>query len=67
MRESGIEKFIFQLLFFELGYLLTIYFPSITFHINIENVCMEGTMSQIVYIGSSFYFMKSRKIIMKKL
>ena len=36
------------------------HFPSMTFHIPIENIRLEGTVSQI------FHFMKSRKIIMKK-
>ena len=37
-----------------------------TFHILIENIHLEGTVSQILDIGPSSYFMKSRKIIMKK-
>ena len=36
------------------------------FHILIENIYMEGTMSQIIYLGPSFYFMNSRKILMEK-
>ena len=40
--------------------------PGIKFHRHIENILLEGTMSQICYIGPSFYFMNSRKIIMKK-
>ena len=35
-------------------------------HIPTENIHLEGTMSQIFDIGPRFYFMKSRKIIMKK-
>ena len=31
-----------------------------------ENIHLEGTVSQNFYIGASFYFMKYRKIIMKK-
>ena len=31
-----------------------------------ENIHLEGTMSQNFDIGPSFYFMKCRKIIMKK-
>ena len=37
-----------------------------TFHIPTENIPLEGTMSQIFDIGPRFFFMKSRKIIMKK-
>ena len=29
----------------------------------VENSHMEGTVSQILYLGISFHFMKSRKII----
>ena len=36
------------------------------FHIHVENINLEGTVSQIFYIGPSFYFMRSRKIIMEK-
>ena len=32
----------------------------------LENIWMEGTVSQIFYLGLSFNFMKSRKIIMQK-
>ena len=54
--------------FFNFYFLIQdIFFPTITFHTLIENICMEGTMSQIFDIGPSFYFMKSRKIIMKKI
>ena len=35
------------------------------FHIPTENIHLEGTMCQIFDIGLGFYFMKSRKIIMK--
>ena len=38
-----------------------------TFYIPRENIHLEGTVSQIFDIGPRFYFMKSRKIIMKKL
>ena len=38
-----------------------------TFYIPRENIHLERTVSQIVDIGPRFYFMKSRKIIMKKL
>ena len=31
------------------------------FHIHVINIHLEGTVSQILYIGPSFYFMKSRK------
>ena len=41
-------------------------FPIIKFHMPIENTQIEGSVSQILYIGPSFYFMKSRKIVMKK-
>ena len=34
-------------------------------HIHTENICIKGTVSQIIDIGPSFCFMKSRKIIMK--
>ena len=37
------------------------------FHIPTENIHLEGTVSQIFDIGPRFYFMKSRKIIMKKI
>ena len=35
------------------------------FQIYVENIHLEGTVSQMFFIGLSFYFMKSRKIIMK--
>ena len=37
------------------------------FYIPIENIPLEGTMSHIFDIGPRFDFMKSRKIIMKKI
>ena len=39
---------------------------SLRFHIPTGNIHMEGTVSQIFDIGPRFYYMKSRKIIMKK-
>ena len=42
------------------------YFPSMKFHIPTENIHLEGTVSQIFYVGPRFYFMKSRKIFMKR-
>ena len=36
------------------------------FHIPTENIHLEGTVSQIFDIFLRFYFMKSRKMIMKK-
>ena len=58
-------------LFFNFHYLnwdisLNIHFPNTIFHILIENMYMEGTVSQIFYLRPSFNFMKCRKIIMKK-
>ena len=37
-----------------------------TFHIHTENIQLEGTVSQILYLCPRFYLIKSRKIIMKK-
>ena len=38
----------------------------ITFGTLVVNEYMEGTVSQISYLGFSFYFMKSRKLCYKK-
>ena len=59
-------KLIFSLLFFEPICPLDIHFPTIKFHTLIENIYMEGTVSQILYLVLSFNFMKFRKMIMKK-
>ena len=42
---------------------LNIHLTSITFHMLIENILMEGTVSQNSNLGLSFNFMKSRKIL----
>ena len=63
MRESGTFNFYFLIQDISLN----IFFPNLKFHSLIENICMEATVSQIFDIGHSFIFMKSRKIIMKKI
>ena len=30
------------------------------------DICMEGTVSQIFYMGASFYFMKCRNLFFEK-
>ena len=60
------EYWFFNFYFLNQDISLNIYFPSIKIHILIENILMEGTVSQNVYLGLSFNFMKSRKIFIKK-
>ena len=43
------------------------YFLNIKLCVLIENIHMEGNISQTFNIGPSFDFMKSREIIMKKM
>ena len=40
--------------------------PSLKFYTPTENIHLKGTLSQNFDIGPRFYFIKSRKIIMKK-
>ena len=40
-------------------------FPSLHFLTHLENIHLEGTVSQIFDTGPSFHLMKCRKIIMK--
>ena len=61
-----LENWIFNSYFFKWDISLSIHFPNMTFHILIENIYMEGMVSQIFYFRPNFDFMKSRKIIMKK-
>ena len=61
-----LENWLFNFYFLNQNISLNINFPIIKFHIHIENIWMEGTVSQILYLGPSFDFMKSRKIIMQK-
>ena len=58
----------FQLLFF-LSYDISPnnIFRSTKFAMLIDNIHMEGTVSQISEIGFSFYFMKCRKFNQKKI
>ena len=60
-------KMTFQLLFFELyDILLNNIFRSTKFAMLIDNIQLEGTVSQIFEIGLSLYFMKCRKFNQKK-
>ena len=43
-----------------------IVYPLIKFDMLLLHVIMEGTVSQILYLGPSFYFMKSTKISFMK-
>ena len=60
------ENWLFKFYFLIWDIFLNICFPIIKFHTLIENIQMEGTVSQIFYLGPSFDFMLSRKIIMQK-
>ena len=48
---------IFSLLFFEPGFLITHHLPNFQFFNLIGNNHLEGTVSQIFYLGPSFYFL----------
>ena len=56
----------FQLIFFLFDISFDNAFRNAKLSILIDNIHMEGTVSQIFYIGPRLHFMKSRKIIMKK-
>ena len=61
-----LENRLFNFYFMKLDISLNIHFLIIKFLIRIENIKMEGTVSQIFDLGPSFDFMKSRKIIIQK-
>ena len=58
---SEIRKKTFQLTFLIQDILLDEKFRDTNFSIPIDNIQMEGTVSQIFHIGPSFCFMKCRK------
>ena len=60
------EKMIFFLYFLASDISLDNLFKSIKFKGDVVEVPIEGTMSQIFYLGPSFYLMKSRKLSCKK-
>ena len=48
------------------GRFIDIEHVKIVFSIQGDKGQMEGSVSQIFYLGPSFYFIQSRKIILKK-
>ena len=55
------EKLLFSIYFLNWDILLNIFFRITKSSTAIDKIHMEGTMSQIFYIGPSFCFMKCRK------
>ena len=55
------EKRLFKIYFLNQDISLNKIFRNIKFEIVIDNIQIEGTMSQICYIGPRFCFMKCRK------
>ena len=53
-------------IFLNYDILLNNIFRRTKFSILIDNIHIEGTLSQICYIGLSFFFMKCRKFNQKK-
>ena len=51
---------LFSLLFLNSDISITIYAIEINFSVCITNVLLEGSMSQIFYLGSSSYFMSKK-------
>ena len=52
-----------EVLLFYLKSVLEYSFPNIKFHKLVESIHSEKTLSHILYIRPSFYFMKSTKIM----
>ena len=59
------EKLLFNFYFLNCDILLNNTFSNTKSSIHIDNIHMEGTVSQIFYICLSFCFMKCRKFIQK--
>ena len=53
-------------IFFNMDFSVTIALIVFKFLHTFLNICMEGTMSQIFYMGPSFYFKKCRNESFKK-
>ena len=54
-------KFFFYFYFLNVDISLVMHDPHFKFYICIENIAVEGTVSQILYIGPTYFFMKCRK------
>ena len=64
---SDFMKLLILSLFFHVYFLnmdisLNIYTLVITFYTGVLNIPLEGTMSQISYLGPSFYFMIKKRV-----
>ena len=55
-KKRQIKYLFFHFYFLNMDILLTNKLPIITFYTDIENTHMEGTVSQISYLGLSFNF-----------
>ena len=61
-----IEKCIFYLHLFNMDISVAIAATYLKFQNIVSDILMEGTVSQIFYIGPSFYFMKCGNLVFKK-
>ena len=61
MLRSEIENSLFSLYFFNKDISFNIPRTLLIFDLHVHEAHSEGSMSQIFYLGPSFYFMQSRK------
>ena len=57
VRELGISVYFFHFYFLNNDISITIYAIEMNFSVCISNVLPEGSVSQIFYLGPSYYFM----------
>ena len=63
--DSKFEKLFFFLYYFNMDISFNIPWKKLKFEIHVNEGCMEGTVSQILYLDPSFCFIKSRTISLK--